>query len=216
MFDFAYEACLCYHVNMEKFIDSHHALKLSDLGHANNVNELASLTSGVVLISGRHGSGKSTTLTALASEIGAASDKFVSEIVTSHEKTLGFPLFTLGKRSYKSVSKNPKLKDLEAAHYFTLMETAGILEEGIEVALFDDIRHAEAALMASYLAKAGVLVIASIHNSGDVKDAVKTFTELPRKLSNVPLDSELVKAVVHQSLTVDGTKVKLASSVYIP
>lgn len=186
---------------------------LADLGHGKAVEELSALTSGVILVSGKHGSGKTTTLVSLAKAFAAENSVLVAEIVKDEVEDKGLPRFVMADRPYKSVSKNPKLEDLQAAQRFVLTETAGILKEGVQVAVFDDIRHAEAALMASHLASAGVVVLASIHNSGDAKEAVKRFVELPGKLSTVTLDASLVKAVVHQDIHHNDGKFAMSSKV---
>lgn len=189
---------------------------LEELGHPGEVKTLASLTAGVILVSGKHGSGKSTTVSSLAKEIYEATGQRVVEVTAENKAALGFPYFTIEDRQYAKVSKNSKAADLEAARRYALIESAAILNEDVKVALFDDIRHPEAALIASYLAGAGVLVIASIHNSGDVQNTVKNFVELPGKLTSAPLDTSLVKAVVHQSLSRDGAKPVLSSAVSRP
>lgn len=189
---------------------------LDDLGHPAEVSRLASLATGVILVSGKHGSGKSTTVAALGREVREHTDRLVVEVTAESNSAFGFPYFIVAEREYAKISKGSRDADLEAARRYALVETAAILAEGVEVALFDDIRHPEAALIASYLAGAGVLVIASIHNSGDVQNTVKNFVELPGKLLPVPLHESIVAAVVHQSLSRDGDKAVLTSSVSHP
>lgn len=189
---------------------------LEDLGHPGEVSYLSSLASGVILVSGKHGSGKSTTLAALGKEVRANTDRRVVEITSEKESLFGFPYITIAEREYAKIGRGSRTADLEAARRYALMETAEFLKEGVEVAIFDDIRHAEAALIASYLAGAGVLVLASIHNSGEVHEAVKRFTELPGNLLPAPLHAGIVEAVVHQSLTDSGNGPVLSSSVYRP
>lgn len=188
---------------------------LEDLGHPAEVSYLSTLAVGVILVSGRHGSGKSTTLAALAKEVRSQTDRLVVEVGASDENALGLPYFKVAEREYAKISKSSRDVDIEAARRYALLETAEILKARVEVAVFDDIRHVEAALIASYLAGAGVLVLASIHNSGEVQSAVSNFVALPGNLS-APLDPSLVHAVVHQSLSRDGYQAVLTSSVYRP
>lgn len=189
---------------------------LEELGHPAEVSYLSSLATGVILVSGKHGSGKSTTVAALGREVRENTDRLVVEVTAESKSAFGFPFFIVAERKYAKISKSSRDADLEAARRYALVETAAILAEGVEVALFDDIRHPEAALIASYLAGAGVLVIASIHNSGDVKNTVKNFVELPGKLLPAPMHESIVEAVVHQSLSRDGDEAVLSSSVFRP
>lgn len=192
-------------------------VRLSGLGHPTEVNELAALESGVVLVSGKHGSGKSVTLAALAHEVAETRGGNVLEIVADADtEDLGIPKFIISDRPYKKLAKNPKREDLDAARKYSILTAAAILSTGATAVVFDDIRHAEAALIATYLADAGVLVLASIHNTGEANNAINSFVALPGKLSAKGIDSLMVEAVVHQSLTRDGATPVLASSVYRP
>lgn len=198
-------------------IDKTSVVRLSELGHPAEVNELASLKSGVVLVSGRHGSGKSVTLAALAHEVIALRGSNVFEIVATEDtEDLGLAKFVISDRPYKKLAKNPKREDIEAARRYSLLTAASIIKAGTDVAVFDDIHHAEAGLIASYLAEAGILVLASIHNTGEAKNAVKSFVDLPGKVCTTQIDECVVEAVVHQSLTRDGLNAALTSSVYRP
>jgi twitching motility protein PilT len=188
---------------------------LTELGHPGEVSYLSNLAVGVILISGRHGSGKSTTLAALAKEVRTQTDRLVVEVGASEENTLGLPYFKVAERQYAKVTKSSRDQDVEAARRYALLETAELLKAGVEVAVFDDIRHVEAALIASYLAGAGVLVLASIHNTGEPQTAISNFVALPGRLS-APLDPSIVHAVVQQSLSRDGDTAVLTSSVYRP
>jgi len=192
-------------------------VRLSELGHSAEVSELASLESGVALVSGKHGSGKSVTLAAIAHEVAATRTGNVLEIVADAEtEDLGIPKFVISDRPYKKLAKNPKREDVEAARRYSILTTASILQAGPTAVVFDDIRHSEAALIATYLAEAGVLVLASIHNTGEAANAVKNFVELPGKVCTTAVDSCVVEAVVHQSLNRDGDVPVLTSAVYRP
>lgn len=190
------------------------AASLDELGHSADVAELASLPAGIILISGKHGSGKTTTLTSFAKEVLDRTGRHAVEVGTADGNPLALTYFKLSDPDYTSISRGSRVQDVESARRYALMETAAILKEKVQVVVFDDIRHVETALIASYLAGAGVLVVASIHNSGEVTDAIKRFTELPGKLTTTPLDSNVVTAVIHQSLTRDGDKVILTSEVF--
>lgn len=186
---------------------------LTELGHGADVSALAATPTGVILVSGKQGSGKSTTLQSLAKEIWGQTNRRSVEITAETKSELDLPYFTLEDRLYSRITKSSKGQDLEAARRFALLESAAIIKEGVEVAVFDDIRHVESALIASYLATAGVLVLASIHNSGEVAHAIEKFLELPGRLTATPLDAGIVHAVVHQSLVRDGEKATLTASV---
>lgn len=192
-------------------------VRLSGLGHPAEVTELASLESGVVLISGKHGSGKSVTLAALAHEVAETRNGNILEIVADADtEDLGIPKFIISDRPYKKLSKNPRHEDLAAARRYSILTTASILNTGATAVVFDDIRHAEAALIATYLAEAGVLVLASIHNSGEATKTTDEFVKLPGKMSATGIDANVVKAVIHQSLNRDGAVPVLKSTVSRP
>lgn len=190
------------------------AASLDELGHPAEVAELASLPAGLILISGKQGSGKTTTLTSFAKEVLDRTGRHAVEVGTAEGNPLALTYFKLSDPDYTSISRGSRVQDVESARRYALIETAAILKEKVRAVVFDDIRHVETALIASYLAGAGVLVVASIHNSGEVTDAIKRFTELPGKLTTTPLDSSVVTAVIHQSLTRDGDKAVLTSKVF--
>lgn len=191
---------------------------LKELGHPVEVSNLTTLDAGVILISGKHGSGKSTTLAAFAKAVNEDTGKNVVEIGTADDSCLGLPYFKIAERKYPKISRGSKKVDIEAARRFVLIETAAILNQGVEVAVFDDLRHPESALIASYLVGAGVLVIASIHNSTDVPNAVNDFTALTGKLGTSTISQGLVTAVMHQTLvpSQDNSHRTLKSLVYRP
>lgn len=203
-----------YFMTTSTAIETKNVKTLSALGHPAAVSALASLGSGVVLVSGRHGSGKSVTLASLALEVVTVTGRKAVDIVaTDDTEDLGIPKFVIKDRPYKRMSKKPKNEDVEAAVRYSLITAANIIESGAEVAVFDDIRHAEAGLIATYLAQAGLLVLASIHNSGEAYRADDSFTDLRRSLNSSPR-AGIVKAIVHQELKRDGTNVTLSSGVY--
>jgi Tfp pilus assembly pilus retraction ATPase PilT len=212
--ELAFKSMLCYTFFMTLI---KHAFDdfatLTELGHGEDVSALASTPTGVILVSGKQGSGKSTTLKGFAKEIQEKTGLRSVEITAEKKSELGFPYFTLEDRPYTRITKGSKVQDVDSARRFALLESAAFIKEGVQVAVFDDIRHAESALIASHLATAGVLVLASIHNSGEPQDAVEKFLALPGRLTATPLDKGIVQAVVHQSLVRDGEKATLSSQV---
>lgn len=198
-------------------LDKNHPVpSLDELGHPAEVPYLATLAVGVILVSGKHGSGKTMTLAAFGKEVREQTDRLVVEVGTADESTLGLPFFKLAEPQYARITKSSRPQDVEASRRYAIMETAAMLKENVEVAVFDDIRHVETALIASYLAGAGVLVVASIHNSGEVQDAIKRFVELPGRLTATPLDAGIVEAVIHQSLSRDEGEAVLTAAVHRP
>jgi Tfp pilus assembly pilus retraction ATPase PilT len=197
-------------------IDTIRPLRLVELGHPEEVAKLVPTKSGVILISGRQGSGKSVTLSTFAQEIIDTDERKVLEIVAEADsEDLGVEIFVISDRPYQKMTKNPKPEAIEAARRYSLITAAEILNAGTEVAVFDDIRHAEAGLIASHLAEAGVLVVASIHNSGPVANAVDRFIALSGKISSTPVDAATVRGVIHQELKRDGANAVLSSSVHV-
>lgn len=177
---------------------------LEELGHGSAVKDLAGIASGIVLVSGPIGSGKTTTLRSLAHETSASRGRKSIEL-TSHglPEDVGVEKYYMPERSHKgkvNVGRG-NLDTLQKAHKYSLKTASDVMDLDIEVVFIDDLRRPETARIATHLAECGVLVIASVHNSGEPAEAIKFLDFLLSQLGVSGSCTGLVPAVLHQRLS---------------
>lgn len=186
---------------------------LSELGHSSAVSDLAGLKSGLVLVSGPIASGKTTTLSGLATEATNVFSRVAMEILfSSSSENIGVGQYTLPASEYRWTFKGRNLDSLNLARKYCLQNAAHLLDVA-DVVFFDDIRRPETARIATHLAESGTLVFASIHNTGEPRDAVRCFNGLLSELHPGSDTSSLIPAIVHQKILRNGSTPKMVSDV---
>lgn len=189
-------------------------LTLSSLGINEQIADFVSIPSGVILISGQIASGKTTTLRALVNELDANGRPLTQLIEAENtEKVCSGGFITArhktGPIHISKATRDEKIQEAYRYAYQTVGELLAL--DSLEVVIIDDMRSPATALIASMLAEAGVLVIASIHNSDTIDNTVNRFAFLTSHLRS-GINTDLVVSVAHQKLvdTPDGKKIVLA------
>jgi twitching motility protein PilT len=180
---------------------------LEGLGLPEVLRKIATNHSGLVLVTGATGSGKSTTLAAMVD--------FINRQESVHILTIEDPIEFVHKNIRASVSQREIGIDTE--NFANALRAA--LRQDPDVILVGELRDSEAADIALKAAETGHLVLATVHTT----DAVKTIARL---LSFFPGDeqtsvrgrlSETLKGVMSQRLLprADGKGQVLAMEIMV-
>ena len=127
---------------------------LSDLGCPDVIRRLAEKRSGLVLLTGPTGSGKSTTLAAMIDHI--------NETRACHVLTVEDPIEFVHEPKKAAVTHREV--GVHAATFAAAMRSAG--REDPQVILVGELRNNETMLLALQLANQGILVLATVHTNG--------------------------------------------------
>jgi len=124
-----------------------------------SLRQIADARSGLVLICGAAGTGKSTTIAAIINEI--------NQVKSSHVVTLEDPI------EYRFASKRSFIEQRELGEHIPSFEQGlvDVLREDPDVILVGELRDAETMRLALNAAEAGHLIIASLHATNS-EDAV--------------------------------------------
>ena len=163
------------------------------------VMELASQRSGMILVTGPAGSGKSTTLACVVDKINATRE--------AHIVTIEDPIEYLHRHKKSLVSQREVPND--AATFSRALRAA--LREAPDVVLLGEMRDLDTIRTAITAAETGHLLLSSLHTIGAAKTVdriIDTFPAEQQTQIRVQL-SMVLKAVVSQRLvpTVDGARV---------
>ncbi len=135
--------------------------ELNEIGAPTALSNLVASTQGLLLVTGRTGSGKSTTLAA-----------FINAILkrrTCHILTLEDPV------EFEYVSKNCFISQRELGKDFLTFSQAlkSALREMPDVLLVGEIRDSETMSMTLEAAAAGIFVLGTLHTSGAAETAMR-------------------------------------------
>lgn len=162
------------------------------LGLPDIVRKIASLPQGLILVTGKSNSGKSTTLNALINEINHTENKKIL--------TLENPIEYL-HQSDKSLIVQKEVGEGKDCISFS----AGIinaLREDCDILVIGEIRDKETIDVALEMAESGHLVIGTMHtkSASETIDRILGFYDLSDQLTVKYLVSSVLKAVVSQRL----------------
>ena len=170
-----------------------------DMGIPDLVMDLASLRSGMILVTGPAGSGKSTTLACLVDRINSTR--------SGHIVTIEDPIeyLHLHKKSLISQREVPQ----DAATFSRALRAA--LRQAPDVVMLGEMRDLDTIRTAITAAETGHLLLSSLHTIGAAKTMDRIVDAFPAEQQaqiRVQL-SMVLKAVVSQRLlpTVEGTRI---------
>lgn len=165
-------------------------VSLKELGLPSSVERLADTESGLIIISGPFGSGRSTTLAAIISAINKKKRKFILTI----EKPIEY-LF----QNEKSIIEQREVGRDTPSHEDALH---AVSEEDVNVVMISDLGSSEVIQAAVSLALSGRLVIGAMDTDSAVKSVDKMLTTCPTaQRSQAQADlSEALQGVVCQRL----------------
>ena len=140
---------------------------LKDLKLPHAIERLAHVTSGLVLVTGPTGSGKSTTLAAIVNEINATYDK--------HVVTIEDPIEFVHKEQRCVFSQREVGND--APSFSEALRSA--MRQDADVVLVGELRDLETISLALQAAEMGALVLATLHTSGAAKTVDRIIDVFP-------------------------------------
>lgn len=168
--------------------------RIEELGLAPEVGELAHLESGLILITGATGSGKSTTLAALVD--------LVNREQARHIITIEDPI---------EFYHTPKMSVIHQREvYIHSASFASALRAGLrqdpDVIVLGELRDLETISLALAAAETGHLVLASMHAKGVVKSIERIIDVFPAdgRLQARAALSEVLEGIVSQRLVFSG------------
>ena len=165
----------------------------SELGIPDAVMELADSRSGMILVTGPAGSGKSTTLACIIAQINQTQEK--------HIITLEDPLEFLHRHNKSIVSQREICTDTES--YLTSLRAT--LRQSPDVILLGEMRDHETIQTAMTAAETGHLILSSLHTTG----AANTISRImdvfePSQQHQIAIQLSMVlQTVISQQLVPD-------------
>ena len=160
-----------------------------ELGLPAAVQQLAALESGLVLVTGSTGSGKSTTLAALVQKINSTR--------SVHVLTLEDPIEYVYPSGRALINQREVGRDTES--FASGLRSA--LRQDPDVILVGELRDAEAMAIALTAAETGHLVLATLHTQDAVSSVTRLVELLPERQQQVRAQlAECLQAVVCQRL----------------
>lgn len=166
--------------------------QFKNLGLPDVVRKIASLPQGLILVTGKSNSGKSTTLNALINEINHTENKKIL--------TLENPIEFV-HQSEKSLIVQKEVGEGRDCNSFS----AGIinaLREDCDILVIGEIRDKETIDVALEMAESGHLVIGTMHtkSASETIDRILGFYDLSDQLTVKYMVSSVLKAVISQRL----------------
>nr|WP_148340796.1 type IV pilus twitching motility protein PilT [Aquicella siphonis] len=164
--------------------------KLDSLGAPAVIKELLDLSSGLILVTGPTGCGKSTTLAAMI--------EYINHSQQCHIITIEDPIEFVHKSKRSLVHQRQIYRD--SASFSTALRSA--LREDPDVILVGEMRDLETIRLALTAAETGHLVLATLHTSSSPRAISRVIDAFPTGEKNIirNLISESLQAVICQTL----------------
>ncbi len=165
-------------------------IQLDDLGVPEVVKELVKQKSGIILVTGATGSGKSTTLAAMVDHINSTRREHVITIEDPIEFVHDNKLCLINQRELNRHTRSYK-NALRAA-----------LREDPDIILVGELRDLDTIRLAITAAETGHLVLATLHTSSAPKTIDRLIDVFPAEEKSMirSMLSESIRAVVSQAL----------------
>lgn len=166
--------------------------KFKNLGLPDVVRKIASLPQGLILVTGKSNSGKSTTLNALINEINRTENKKIL--------TLENPIEYLHKSDKSLIVQKEVGEGKDCISFSSGIKNA--LREDCDILVIGEIRDKETIDVALEMAESGHLVIGTMHtrSAAETIDRILGFYELSDQLTVKYMISSVLRAVITQRL----------------
>ena len=166
------------------------ALSMEELKLPESVRQLAKATSGLILVTGKTGSGKSTTLAAMVDDINTR--------MKGHILTIEDPIEFVHQRKGCLVSQREI--GMHAPSFAAALHSA--LREDPDVVLVGELRDLETMSIAVTAAEMGILVMGTLHTNGAAQTVDRMINVFPSdKQSHVrTMLSTSLRGVISQQL----------------
>jgi twitching motility protein PilT len=166
------------------------ALTLAELNMPQVIHDLCEQTSGMILVTGKTGSGKSTTLAAMIDAI--------NKSTKGHILTIEDPIEFVHKTQQSLISQREI--GLHSSSFAEALRSA--LREDPDVILIGEMRDLETISIAVTAAEMGILVLGTLHTSGAAQTVDRIINSFPAdKQSHIrTMISTSLRGVVSQQL----------------
>lgn len=180
---------------------NHQIPTLKEIGAPKVFNSLIQSDSGIILVTGATGSGKSTTLASLI--------QFINSTSAKHIITLEDPI--------EFIYQNDKslIQQRELADFSTVLES--ILRQDPDIILFGELRNKQSIQAALTAAETGHLVLATLHTCSAIQTInriIDIFPETSRNSIRTQLSNSL-RAVISQKLVTNNNRRKATFEILI-
>lgn len=166
--------------------------EFKNLGLPDVVRKIASLPQGLILVTGKSNSGKSTTLNALVNEINRTENKKIL--------TLENPIEYLHKSNKSLIVQKEVGEGKDCISFSSGIINA--LREDCDILVIGEIRDKETIDVALEMAESGHLVIGTMHtrSAAETIDRILGFYDLSDQLTVKHMISSVLRAVITQRL----------------
>ncbi|SJZ97354.1 twitching motility protein PilT [Cetobacterium ceti] len=179
---------------------------LEELGFKEHLNKLVEYKNGLILITGKTGQGKSTTLASLIEKINLEK--------SYHIITLEEPIEYVFKNKKSIIHQREIGKDIKSFKN----SLRGILRQDPDIIVISELRDRETIELALEASETGHLVISTLHTNGAVETIERIVSQFSMENEDMIYTSlsESLRAIVSQEFKIDKNgKRKLAYEILI-
>ncbi len=170
------------------------SIKVRDLGLIDIINKMRTIQSGLILVTGKINSGKTTTMNAFIQEVNKSDKK---KIVTLEDPIEYEHISQESVVIQKEIGKELDVKDYKSG-------LINLLREDADIAVIGEIRDRETMDVALDLAESGGLVVGTLHtrSCGETLERILSLYDGSEKAAIKNTLSSVLKMVISQKLII--------------